>query len=124
MIVLDTNVLSELMRSQPDEAVVGWLGEKPASMVFTTSITQAEILHGIRLLPAGQRQVGVRGSGDSDVRRGLRRARTDLRERLCPGLREHRCRPAAGWTPDLAIRRPDRRNRRGEWSLGCDSQRH
>lgn len=56
MIVLDTNVLFELMRAEPDEAVVRWLGEKPASMVFTTSIAQAEILFGIRMLPEGRRR--------------------------------------------------------------------
>lgn len=56
MIVLDTNVLSELMRPEPDARVLRWLGEQPAARVFTTSITQAEILHGIVLLPAGKRR--------------------------------------------------------------------
>jgi predicted nucleic acid-binding protein len=56
MIILDTNVLSELMRSEPDLAVLGWLSAKPAPIVFTTSITQAEILHGIRVLPDGRRR--------------------------------------------------------------------
>ena len=49
MIVLDTNVLSELMRPEPEGSVLRWLGEQPAARVFTTSITQAEILHGIVL---------------------------------------------------------------------------
>lgn len=56
MIVLDTDVLSELMRPAPDPRVVRWLGGKPAPRVYTTSITQAEILHGILLLPAGKRR--------------------------------------------------------------------
>ncbi len=56
MIVLDTNVLSELMRPEPDARVVSWLGAQPAASVFTTSITQAEILHGILLLPPGKRR--------------------------------------------------------------------
>lgn len=56
MIVLDTNVLSELMRPEPNARVLSWLGEQPAVRVFTTSITQAEILHGILLLPSGKRR--------------------------------------------------------------------
>jgi hypothetical protein len=50
MILLDTNVLSELMRPQPDERVLRWVRAQPAAGVFTTSLTQAEILHGILLL--------------------------------------------------------------------------
>ena len=56
MIVLDTNVLSELMRPAPSEAVVNWVSAQPVTRLFTTSITQAEILHGIMLLPAGRRR--------------------------------------------------------------------
>lgn len=56
MIVLDTNVLSELMRPAPDETVVAWVASQPAASHYTTSITQAEILHGILLLPTGQRR--------------------------------------------------------------------
>lgn len=46
MIVLATNVLSELKRPEPSERVLYWLGEQPAGRVFTTTIAQAEILHG------------------------------------------------------------------------------
>lgn len=56
MILLDTNVLSELMRREPAERVVKWVAEQPPTSLFTTSITQAEILHGIHLLPAGRRR--------------------------------------------------------------------
>lgn len=56
MIVLDTNVLSELMRPAPSRQVARWVEEQPAAALFTTSITQAEILHGILLLPAGRRR--------------------------------------------------------------------
>lgn len=54
MIVLDTNVLSELMRPQPAEHVVRWVADQTRASLFITSITQAEILHGILLLPAGK----------------------------------------------------------------------
>jgi predicted nucleic acid-binding protein len=56
MIVLDTNVLSELMRPEPNARVVRWLGEQPAARVHTTSITRAEILYGILLLSPGKRR--------------------------------------------------------------------
>ena len=53
MIILDTNVLSELMKPTPAAEVVDWMAARPAASLFTTSITQAEILHGLMLLPAG-----------------------------------------------------------------------
>jgi predicted nucleic acid-binding protein len=56
VIVLDTNVLSEMMRPAPAESVVRWMATQPATSLYTTSITQAEILHGIMLLPAGRRR--------------------------------------------------------------------
>ena len=56
MIVLDTNVLSELMRPAPSERVVRWVAGQPTTSLYTTSITQAEILHGIMLLPSGRRR--------------------------------------------------------------------
>jgi hypothetical protein len=56
MIILDTNVLSELMKSQPAANVSGWAGSQPASSLFITAVTQAEILYGIRLLPNGRRR--------------------------------------------------------------------
>ena len=56
MIVLDTNVLSELMRPAPAASVVRWVAAQPATNLYTTSVTQAEILHGIMLLPSGRRR--------------------------------------------------------------------
>ncbi len=56
MIIIDTNVLSELMGPAPERSVVNWVAAQPATRLFTTSITQAEILHGIMLLPRGGRR--------------------------------------------------------------------
>lgn len=56
MIVLDTNVLSELMRPQPAEAVLRWMAGQPATALHVTSISYAEILFGIGLLPEGKRR--------------------------------------------------------------------
>ena len=56
MIVLDTNVLSALMRQTPDRTVVDWLDDQPRSSVWTTSITVLEIRFGLQILPAGRRR--------------------------------------------------------------------
>ncbi len=56
MIVLDTNVLSELFRPAPERRVSTWLEQQPPGSVFTTTVTQAEILFGIRVLPDGKRR--------------------------------------------------------------------
>jgi predicted nucleic acid-binding protein len=59
VIVLDTNVLSELMRPRPSPAVLRWVDEKPTASLCTTSVTQAELLHGIFLLPRGKRRDAI-----------------------------------------------------------------
>jgi len=56
MVILDTNVLSALMREPPDPAVVRWLDRQPRLSVWTTSITILEIRFGIAILPVGKRQ--------------------------------------------------------------------
>lgn len=56
MIVLDTNVVSELMRRDPDRNVVAWVDQYPADQVFLTAITAAELLYGIARLPEGSRK--------------------------------------------------------------------
>lgn len=56
MIVLDTNVLSELMRPEPAAAVLRWVAGQPATALHVTSISYAEILFGIGLLPEGKRR--------------------------------------------------------------------
>jgi predicted nucleic acid-binding protein len=59
MIILDTNILSELMRPSPATAVVGWIAAQPLPSLFTTTITQAEILYGLALLPLGRRRTSL-----------------------------------------------------------------
>ncbi len=56
MIVLDTNVISELMKPAPAAPVLRWVAQHPASALFTTSVTQAEVLYGVLLMPAGKRR--------------------------------------------------------------------
>ncbi len=56
MIILDTNVLSELIKPQGSTVVRNWASIQPVTSLFTTTITQAEILYGIGILPEGKRK--------------------------------------------------------------------
>ncbi|MGQ0801597.1 MAG: type II toxin-antitoxin system VapC family toxin [Pseudomarimonas sp.] len=56
MIVLDTNVISELLRPIPSERVVDWFRAQPQATLFTTVITRSELLYGICLMPIGKRR--------------------------------------------------------------------
>jgi toxin FitB len=56
MIILDTNVVSELMRPAPAPVVLAWLRQQTGSNLFTTAITAAEIRYGIARLPNGKRR--------------------------------------------------------------------
>lgn len=65
MIILDTNVLSELMKPSPSGQVVAWVGARAAAALYTTSITQAEILHGLMLLPRSRRRSALEAAASS-----------------------------------------------------------
>jgi hypothetical protein len=56
VIILDTNVLSALMRQTPDQRVIEWLDEQPRTSVWTTSVTVLEIQFGLQILAAGKRR--------------------------------------------------------------------
>jgi predicted nucleic acid-binding protein len=56
VIVLDTNVLSELMRPTPSAHVMSWVAAQSAASLYVTTVTQAEILYGTMLLPRGRRR--------------------------------------------------------------------
>jgi predicted nucleic acid-binding protein len=56
MILLDTNVVSEVMRLKPSENVLHWLNQQNSGGLFISSITIAEICYGLRILPDGQRR--------------------------------------------------------------------
>lgn len=65
MILLDTNVLSELMRQSPEQRVVTWLDRQPRSSIWLTSITDFEIRYGLEILPAGRRRSRLLQSYDA-----------------------------------------------------------
>lgn len=64
MIILDTNVLSEMLRPAPDTNVSDWLTAQPMAQLFTTSVTEAEIRYGVARLPSGQRKALLHSAVD------------------------------------------------------------
>jgi toxin FitB len=72
VIVLDTNVISELTRQIPEPGVISWLDSLPAEEVGTTAVTAAELLYGVARMPAGRRKTeltaAVRGLLGDDFR--------------------------------------------------------
>jgi predicted nucleic acid-binding protein len=58
-VILDTNVVSELMKASPRPRVMSWLGAQPRRAVFISAITEAELRVGVALLPAGRRRDGL-----------------------------------------------------------------
>jgi predicted nucleic acid-binding protein len=56
MIILDSNVLSELMRPRPEEKVIVWLDRQPQTSIWTTAVTVFEIRFGLQVMPPGKRR--------------------------------------------------------------------
>ncbi len=56
MIVLDTNVLSALMRQTPDKNVIVWLDKQPRTSIWTTAVTILEVRFGLQVMPLGKRR--------------------------------------------------------------------
>ena len=56
ILVLDTNVMSEMTRSVPDPTVAAWYLHQDSASLYTTAITKAEIFYGVELLPKGRRK--------------------------------------------------------------------
>ena len=65
VIVLDTNVISELMRPQPDQGVLAWANSLDPEGAAITAMNEAEILHGLARLPDGRRKQALRESWDA-----------------------------------------------------------
>lgn len=77
MPLIDTNVVSELMKAAPNIGVLHWIDRLPRSELFVAAITQAELLYGVALLPSGRRR--------DEVARAVNTVFADLfRERVLP----------------------------------------
>jgi predicted nucleic acid-binding protein len=77
MIIVDTNVLSEIIKLSPSPRVVDWWNSHPAADLYLTSITQAEILAGIELLPKGKRRTAIAQAAEATFRE-------DFADRILP----------------------------------------
>jgi predicted nucleic acid-binding protein len=60
MILLDTNVVSEVMKTRPTDVVVAWLNGQDSAKLYVSAITIGEIVYGLRILPDGKRRSGLR----------------------------------------------------------------
>ena len=65
MLMLDTNILSEMMATTPAQKVADWMLEQPSEELFTAAVCQAEILSGIAILPAGRRRADLEEAAHS-----------------------------------------------------------
>lgn len=72
MIILDTNVVSELFRPAPEKRVEAWLAAQDGAAVYFTAVGEAELRHGVAILPAGKRRKAliqaIEGILDEDFR--------------------------------------------------------
>ncbi len=71
MIILDTNVLSELMRAAPEPQVIDWVDRQPADSIWITSITEFEGRLGLALLPPGKRRQSLQASFEKLLREDI-----------------------------------------------------
>jgi hypothetical protein len=77
VILLDTNVLSALMQTRPDPAVVAWLDSQPPESVWVTAVSVFEIRFGLELLSVSRRRKALEAAFDAMLR-------DDLAERIAP----------------------------------------
>ena len=73
MIVLDTNVISELMRPSPDASVLRWMDRQPTRSIWTTAVTLYEVRAGLLSMPAGKRRTKLNGFFDQWLEQVLQR---------------------------------------------------
>ena len=67
MIILDTNVISEMIKEEPHQAVETWLNQQAAETLYLTSVTVAELLFGFQVLPDGRRKAELAKKVDAAV---------------------------------------------------------
>ncbi|MHA1529647.1 MAG: type II toxin-antitoxin system VapC family toxin [Alphaproteobacteria bacterium] len=77
MIILDTNIISEMMRPEPHPGVIKWIAGHWGGALYTTTITEAELLYGIAQLPEGRRRTGL-------LRETMSFLKNDLAGRILP----------------------------------------
>ncbi len=104
MILLDTNVVSELIRPHPSVSVVDWVGRQAALRLYLSTISEAELRYGVEILPEGSRRLQLRAAVE-----GL--LREDFAGRILPfesdAARAYALIAASRRVAGLPISRPD-----------------
>lgn len=72
MIILDTNVISEIMRDEPHRAVKTWFQTQRMDNLYTTSVSMAEVLYGLYRMPEGKRKETLLARFESMLNHALR----------------------------------------------------
>lgn len=67
MFLIDTNVISELMRATPAPSVLNWFSTQDPSTLYLSAVTEAELRTGVATLPAGQRREGLKAALDATI---------------------------------------------------------
>ena len=60
MILVDTNIISELMSTSPNGNVLNWINDQDTLLLFISTVTLAEINYGLRIMPDGQRKKSIK----------------------------------------------------------------
>ena len=76
-VLLDTNVVSEMLRPTPNPAVERWVAERPGSELYFSAVGEAEMLYGVAILPAGRRRNALALAIDAILRE-------DFEDRVLP----------------------------------------
>ncbi|MCY3645880.1 MAG: type II toxin-antitoxin system VapC family toxin [Chloroflexi bacterium] len=71
MIVLDTNVVSEMALPAPNATVAGWVIRQPRSDLFLTAVSEAELRYGVEILPVGRRRRDLAAAVEKTVRQSF-----------------------------------------------------
>ena len=76
-VLLDTNVVSEMLRPTPNPAVERWVAERPGSELYFSAVGEAEMRYGVAILPAGRRKNALALAIDAILRE-------DFEDRVLP----------------------------------------
>ncbi len=72
MVIIDADVVSEMMRTEPNPQVVAWLSRQPVTKVHLTALSVAEILYGLKRMPEGKRRQDLEGRFQHVLETGFR----------------------------------------------------